>query len=83
MFLYHHIILIVLLPVFRGKGDPMECGSYRVIKLQGHATNIKPFWILMQQKMTEPDVVPVTMERRAELQSDHHHRIPTFTCSVK
>ena len=26
-----------LLPVFKGKGDPMECGSYRVIKLLEHA----------------------------------------------
>jgi len=23
----------ILLPVFKGKGDPMECGSYRAIKL--------------------------------------------------
>jgi len=27
----------ILLPVFKGKGDPMECGSYRVIKLLEHA----------------------------------------------
>ena len=23
----------ILLPVFKGKGDPMECGSYRATKL--------------------------------------------------
>jgi hypothetical protein len=23
----------ILIPVFKGKGDPMECGSYRAIKL--------------------------------------------------
>ena len=27
----------ILLPVFKGKGDPMECGSYRAIKLLEHA----------------------------------------------
>jgi len=27
----------VILPIYKGKGDPMECGSYRVIKLLEHA----------------------------------------------
>ena len=27
----------ILLPVFKGKGDPMECGSYRARKLLEHA----------------------------------------------
>jgi len=27
----------ILLPVFKGKGDPMECGSCRAIKLLEHA----------------------------------------------
>jgi len=26
----------VVLPVYKGKGDPMECGSYRGIKLLEH-----------------------------------------------
>jgi len=30
----------ILLPVFKGKGDPMECGSYRVIKLLEHAMEV-------------------------------------------
>jgi len=30
----------ILLPVFQGKGDPMECGSYRVIKLLEHAMKV-------------------------------------------
>jgi len=30
----------ILLPVFKGKGDPMECGSYRAIKLLEHAMNV-------------------------------------------
>ena len=30
----------ILLPVFKGKGDPMECGSYRVIKLLEHAMKV-------------------------------------------
>ena len=29
-----------LLPVFKGKGDPMECGSYRAIKLLEHAMKV-------------------------------------------
>ena len=28
----------ILLPVFKGKGDPMEYGCYRVTKLLEHAT---------------------------------------------
>jgi len=27
----------VILPIYRGKGDPVECGSYREIKLLEHA----------------------------------------------
>jgi len=30
----------ILLPVFKGKGDPMECGSYRVINLLEHAMKV-------------------------------------------
>jgi len=30
----------ILLPVFKGKGDPMECGSYRVIQLLEHAMKV-------------------------------------------
>jgi len=30
----------ILLPVFKGKGDPMECGSYRVTKLLEHAMKV-------------------------------------------
>ena len=30
----------ILLLVFKGKGDPMECGSYRAIKLQEHAMKV-------------------------------------------
>jgi len=29
-----------MLPVFKGKGDPTECGSYRVIKLLEHAMKV-------------------------------------------
>jgi len=31
---------ITLLPVFKRKGDPMECGSYRVIKLLEHEMKV-------------------------------------------
>jgi hypothetical protein len=30
----------VLIPVFKGKGDPMDCGSYRAIKLLEHAMKV-------------------------------------------
>ena len=30
----------ILLPVFKGKGDPMVCGSYRAIKLLEHAMKV-------------------------------------------
>ena len=30
----------VLLPIYKGKGDPMECGSYRGIKLLEHAMKV-------------------------------------------
>jgi len=30
----------ILLPVFKGKGDPMECGSYRAMKLLEHAMKV-------------------------------------------
>ena len=30
----------ILLPVFKGKGDPMECGCYRAIKLLEHAMKV-------------------------------------------
>jgi len=30
----------VVLPIYRGKGDPMECGSYRGIKLLEHAMKV-------------------------------------------
>jgi len=30
----------VVLPIYKGKGDPMECGSYREIKLLKHAMKV-------------------------------------------
>jgi len=30
----------VVLPIYKGKGDPMECGSYRGIKLLEHAIKV-------------------------------------------
>jgi len=30
----------VALPIYKGKGELMECGSYRIIKLLEHAMNI-------------------------------------------
>ena len=30
----------VVLPVYKGKGDPVECGSYRGIKLLVHAMKV-------------------------------------------
>jgi len=31
---------IVILPIYKGKCDPMECGSYRWIKLSEHAMKV-------------------------------------------
>ena len=30
----------MILPIYKGKGDPMECGSYRGIKLLEHAIKV-------------------------------------------
>ena len=30
----------VVIPVYKGKDDPMECGSYRGIKLLEHAMKV-------------------------------------------
>ena len=30
----------VVLPIYKGKGDPMECGSYRRIRLLEHAMKV-------------------------------------------
>jgi len=30
----------VILPIYKGKGDPMECGSYRGTKLLEHAMKV-------------------------------------------
>ena len=30
----------VLVPIYKGKGDPLECGSYRAIKLLEHGMKI-------------------------------------------
>jgi len=30
----------VVLPIYKGKGDPMECGSYREIKLLKNAMKV-------------------------------------------
>ena len=30
----------MVLPIYKGKGDPMECGSYRAIKLLEHAMKL-------------------------------------------
>jgi len=29
-----------MLPIYKGKGDPMDCGSYRGIKLLKHAMKV-------------------------------------------
>jgi len=31
----------VVLPIYKGKGDPIVCGSYRGIKLLEHAMKVK------------------------------------------
>ena len=39
----------VVLPIYKGKGDPMQCGSYRGIKLLEHAMKvIERIWFKKQ-----------------------------------
>ena len=33
--------LSTLIPIFEGKGDPMECGSYRAVKLLEHGIKVQ------------------------------------------
>ncbi|MBJ5627083.1 hypothetical protein JGG67_22950 [Salmonella enterica subsp. enterica serovar Derby] len=30
----------VIIPIYKGKGDPLECGSYRAVKLLEHAMKV-------------------------------------------
>ena len=32
--------LSTLIPIFKGKGDPMECGSYRAVKFLKHEMKV-------------------------------------------
>ena len=32
--------LSTFIPIFKGKGDPMECGSYRAVKLLEHGMKV-------------------------------------------
>ena len=32
--------LSTLVPIYKGKGDPMECGSYRAVKLLEHGMKV-------------------------------------------
>ena len=37
--------LSTLIPIFKGEGDPMECGSYRAVKLLEHGMKVlEGFW---------------------------------------
>ena len=36
----NNIIISVQLPIYKEKGDPMECGPYRGIKLLEHAMKV-------------------------------------------
>ena len=42
--LYNQVVreweLSTLIPIFKGKGDPMECGSYRAVKLLEHGMKV-------------------------------------------
>ena len=41
----------VVLPIYKGKGDPMECGSYRGIKLLEHAMVQRIFELRIRQQI--------------------------------
>jgi len=38
--IHEHWKSSVVLPIYKGKGNPMECGSYRGIKLLEHAMKV-------------------------------------------
>jgi len=48
----------VILPIYKWKGDPMECGSYRGIKLLAHAMTVveRIFEYRMQQQIDVDDM---------------------------
>ena len=48
----------VVLPIYKGKGDPMECGSYRGIKLLEHAMKVveRIFEYRIQQQIEIDDL---------------------------
>ena len=48
----------VVLPIYKGKGNPMECGSYRGIKLLEHAMKVvkKIFEHRIQQQIEIDDM---------------------------
>ena len=48
-----HLIFYVVLPIYKGKGDPVECGSYRGIKLLEHAMHSMKWHILWMQVMVQ------------------------------
>ena len=43
--------LSTLIPIYKGKGDPLECGSYRAIKLLEHG--MKVLERVMERKLRE------------------------------
>ncbi|XP_065321325.1 uncharacterized protein LOC135928790 [Gordionus sp. m RMFG-2023] len=41
----------IIIPVYKGKGDPLDCGSYRAIKLLEHA--MKVFERVLEKRIRE------------------------------
>ena len=51
----------VVLPIYKGKGDPMECGSYRGIKLLEHAMKVvERIFEHTERPSASPPVPPLT-----------------------
>ena len=48
----------MVLPIYKGKGDPMECGSYRGIKLLEHAMKVmeRIFEVRIRQQIDMDDM---------------------------
>jgi len=71
----------VVLPLYREKGDPMDCGSYRMIKLLKHAI----FEYRIQQQIETDDMQLGFMKGKgttdAILLYTHTHTQP-FYCSA-
>ena len=65
----------VVLPIYKGKGDPVECGSHRGIKLLEHAMKVveRIFEYKIQQEIDIDDYAAWIYERQGITQAIFTH----------